>query len=309
MGTYYRVTVADAVNDAAVGRLTRIIEETLVEIDNQMSTYIGDSELSRFNLSSDTGWRDASPALVEVLLEARRVSELSAGAFDVTVGPLVNLWGFGPDPDPGEAPTANAVWRAASGIGYHRLEVRASPPGVRKRIPQLYVDLSAIAKGYAVDRLAARLAAAGAGNTLVDIGGEVYASGLNPSGEPWRIGIEKPEEGARGAIEFIPLSNAAVATSGNYRNYVELDGRRYPHEIDPYTGRPVTHRTALVSVIASRAMEADALATALLVLGSEAGLALARRHGVAAYFVDHGDDGPAVSASPAFRARLANGST
>ena len=305
MGTFYSVTVAKEVEADVAGRIAQSIEDKLGEVNQRMSTYIRDSEISRFNRSRSTEWQSASPQLVKVLLEARRVSMLSGGAFDVTVGPVVSLWGFGPDPGIDEVPAANAVKRALSAVGYLNLELSTSPPMIRKRIPRLYVDLSAIAKGYAVDEIAALLAAEGIRNSLVNVGGELYASGTNIRGEPWRIGIEKPVEGAQTAMHSIAVSAAAVASSGDYRIYTEIRGRRYSHEINPYTGRPVTHRSALVSVVAANAMEADALATALIVLGSEAGLVLAGRHGIAAYFVDRTDTGFAPAASPEFRTRFA----
>ena len=304
MGTYYSVTIIDPVGTELAGRLAQSIEDTLAAVNGRMSTYLEDSELSLFNRLRDTGWQAASPQLVKVLLEARRVSALSGGAFDVTVGPVVNLWGFGPDPDVDDVPTVNAVARALAAVDYRNLEARASPPMIRKRVPRIYVDLSAIAKGYAVDEIVALLEAAGIRNSLVDVGGELYAGGVNADGGPWRIAIEKPVDGARTAMRSVEVSNAAVATSGDYRNYTEIGGRRYSHEIDPYSGRPVTHRTALVSVVAPTAMEADALATALLVLGRKSGLALAHRHGIAAYFVERTSAGLAPSSSPGFEARF-----
>ncbi len=304
MGTVYSVTIADAVDETDVARLARTVKAELDAVDARMSTYLKDSELSRFNRSRSTEWQPASAQLVAVLSEALRVSELSDGAFDVTVGPVVNLWGFGPDPEIAETPSPAAIARALSVVGYRRLEVRPSPPMIRKRIPELYVDLSAIAKGYAVDRVATALGAEGARDFLVDVGGELYAAGVNARGEPWRIGIEEPAERTRAALRSVRVSDAAVATSGDYRIYVEIEGRRYSHQINPRTARPVTHRTALVSVVAPTAMEADALATALLILGSEVGLELARRRGIAAYFVDREADGFVAAASPAFETRF-----
>ena len=300
MGTFYTVTVAEDVTEIAAERIAHKIKERLAGVNNRMSTYLEDSELSRFNRSRSTDWQVVSPQLLKVLLEAQRVSVLSGGAFDVTVGPVVNLWGFGPAPGMDDVPTANAVARALSDVGYRHLELRTSPPMIRKRIPRLYVDLSAIAKGYAADEVVAVLIAEGIVNALVEIGGELYASGVNARGDPWRIGIEKPVEGAREVLHSIEVSGAGVATSGDYRIYTEIEGRHYSHEIDPYTGRPVTHRTTLVSVVAPSAMEADALATALLVLGSKAGLELAHRYGITAYFVDRNDNGFASLATPEF---------
>ncbi len=305
MGTSYSVAIAEAVDEAVLERLARTVGDTLDAVNSRMSTYLEDSELSRFNRSRSTEWQPASAQLVAVLLEAQRISALSAGAFDVTVGPVVNLWGFGPEPDIDDVPAANAVARALAVVDYRHLDVRRSPPMVRKRIPRLYVDLSAIAKGYAVDQVAAALAVEGIRNSLVEIGGELYASGVNARGEPWRIGVEKPADDVRAVLRSIRVNAAAVATSGDYRIYSEIQGRRYSHEIDPYTGWPVTHRTALVSVVAASGMEADALATALLILGSGAGLELARRCGIAAYFVDRAPGGFASFASPEFERRFA----
>ena len=307
MGTVYNVTVADEMNKVATARLAQLVDGTLDAVNRRFSTYLEDSELSRFNRSQSTGWQPASVQLVAVLLEAQRVSALSNGLFDVTVGPLVNLWGFGPQPEIDDVPTANAIERALVTVGYHHLEVRRTPPVIRKRIPDLYVDLSAIAKGYAVDEVVTALTAAGVNNFLVDIGGELYAAGVNDRGQAWRVGIEKPMTPGRHEVLYsVPLSDFGIASSGDYLNYTEIDGRRYSHEINPYSGRPVMHRTALVSVVASSAMEADALATALLVMGSERGLEAARRHRISAYFVMRTEQGFATSASPEFEARFAD---
>ena len=304
MGTYYSVTIVDSLDAAGVSYLSARIGGILDDVNNSMSTYIDDSELSRFNRSRSTEWQSASSQLVAVLLEAQRINEISNGAFDVTVKPLVSLWGFGPGGGIEETPPVNVIDRALARIGGHYLEVRVSPPMVRKRIPRLHVDLSALAKGYAVDRIAAMLAAAGVRNSLVDIGGELYASGVNTDGDAWRIGIEKPAVVERTAMTAVRVSDAGVATSGDYRIYTEIEGRRYSHGIDPYTGWPIAHRTVLVSVIAPSAMEADAWATALLVLGSEAGIGLARRHGIAAYFVRRTREGLEPVSSPVFAARF-----
>ena len=306
MGTFYSIKIADAVEETAIEKLANKIEKTLININNQMSTYIEDSEISRFNLSRSTEWQAASSQLVTVLLKAQQLSEISAGGFDITIGPLVNLWGFGPGPDIDEVPTANAITRALSVVGFHHLEVRVSPPMIRKRIPQLYVDLSAIAKGYAVDKITEVLVTEGIRNSLVNIGGELYASGVNTRGELWHIGIEQPVDGVKTMLDSIQVSDASVATSGDYRIYIEIEGQRYSHEIDPYTGWPVAHHTVLVSVVASHAMEADALATALIVLGSERGIALADRHGIAAYFVDRAHDGFVSFQSSEFKTHFAS---
>ncbi len=304
MGTYYAVTIADSLDTARVSYLSARVVDILDDVNNSMSTYIDDSELSRFNRSRSTEWQSASSQLVTVLFEAQRIHRISNGAFDVTVGPLVNLWGFGSGGGIREVPPVNVIDRTLAQVGGRYLEVRISPPMVRKRIAGLYVDLSAIAKGYAVDRISAALAAAGVRNSLVDIGGELYASGRNADGGAWGIGIEKPIATERTVITTIQVSDAGVATSGDYRIYTEIAGRRYSHEIDPYAGWPIIHRTVLVSVVASSAMEADAWATALLVLGDKAGIDLARRHGIAAYFVRRTREGLEPVSSPVFAARF-----
>lgn len=305
MGTSYSVSVGGAPPAAALDGLAARIQETLDAIDGRMSTYKPDSELSRFNAARDTAWRPASPQLVEVVAEALRVSRLSGGAFDVTVGPLVDAWGFGPAPAPAGAPPPEALARAAARVGHAQLEVRAAPPMIRKRRPDLSVDLSAIAKGYAADRVAALLRARGIENFLVEVGGELRVAGVAPAGRPWRVGIERPADGPRAVFLALALEDGGVATSGDYRNYREIDGRRYAHEIDPRSGAPVRHRAASVTVIDATAMRADALATALFVLGERDGLALAEREGLAACFIVRRGDGFAPLYTRAFERRLA----
>ncbi len=220
-----------------------------------------------------------------VVAEAQRFSELSNGAFDITVGPLVDLWGFGPDPRTGLVPEEPALEAAARRVGYRHLEVRDHPPGLRKAIPGLGIDLSAIAKGYAVDRIAALLLSLDISDFMVEIGGEVRVSGRKPDGSFWRIGIETPRAGPRDVHRIVELDGVAMATSGDYRNYFEQDGKRYSHTIDPKTGKPIEHRLASITIIDESAMFADAMATAMMVLGPEAGMDLGERLELAALFV------------------------
>ena len=223
-----------------------------------------------------------SEDLAGVVTLAQDLARQSDGAFDVTVGPLVDLWGFGVRERQG-LPGTEEIEETAATVGYRFLESRRSPPGLRKLVDGLRVDLSGIAKGHGVDRLAALLDARGCTDYLIDIGGEVRVRGLNPQGVPWRIGIELPAAG--GGVEsgtVLSLSEGAVATSGDYRNFRTIGGTRFSHTIDPRTGRPVAHDLASVTVLAETAALADGLATLINVLGPDDGLAFARRRGLAA---------------------------
>jgi len=274
MGTYFSIT---ARCPSSAPDLEQRINSVLAEVNAEMSTYDENSTLSRFNRYAGTDWFAVEPALVDVVAAALTISRESDGAFDVTVGPLVNLWGFGPERSTPEPPTAQALAAARSRVGYQYLEVRAEPPALRKAAP-VYVDLSAIAKGFGVDRAAAQLTSAGCSDFLVDIGGEVRLRGSNPAGSPWRVGVEVPDPDSVGGVQrVLLLGDGAVATSGDYRNFRDVGGRRVSHTIDPRTGAPVAHDLASVSVVHSSAMWADGYATALDVVGPDAALVLADR--------------------------------
>lgn len=289
MGTAYSVRVH--LPDGGVATLGADIEALLGEISAIMSTWDPESDLSRFNRSRDTGWRPVPAALAEVAHAGQQISAASGGAFDMTVGPLVELWGFGAAPAPVHAPGEAEIERLRARVGTHRLEVRVDPPGLRKQVPELHLDLSAIAKGYAVDRVAELLGARGATDYLVEIGGEIRTAGSSPRGAPWRIAVESPGEGPPHASLILLPGAMAVATSGDYRNVIELDGQRYGHVIDPRTGRPLRHTLAAVTVLAEDCMRADAWATALLVAGPQDGPALAEDLGLAAIFQLHDQTG------------------
>ena len=306
-GTTYHIKVVDMPPTLAPETAKSAIEEELADITRHLSTYEPDSELSTFNHSRDTGWIPASAGLVQVLTEARRTSELSHGAYDVTVGPLVNLWGFGPGEAGERIPSETEIAAARARTGYTHLDIRPAPPAIRKDIPDLYVDVNSIAQGYTVDRVAERLDKLGIANYLVEIGGELRGKGLNQLGGHWRIGIERPSPGERAVYSIIRIADVGVSTSGDYRDYFELDGRRYSHTIDPQTGRPITHRLASVTVVSENTMRADALSTALMVLGPEAGFQLAEQAGLAAYFIISTDGGFPDRETTAFdRHRLRN---
>ncbi len=285
MGTFYSIQVVDLPPAIEPTRLRDRIEAKLDLVDDLMSTYRDDSELSGFNRSRTTDWFAVSPALAGLVQEALRTSEVSDGAFDVTVGPLVNLWGFGPGGRSDILPADAEIARAKARVGYRRLSVRSDPPALRKSEPMLYLDLSAIAKGYGVDRLAELLDATGIADYLIEIGGELRVRGYNGRGLPWRIAVERPDPEGRAVHRILALHSGAMATSGDYRNFFEQDGRRYSHTIDPRTGHPVTHRLASVTVLAPRTARADALTTAFLVLGPQAGFDLAESLRTPALFI------------------------
>ena len=285
MGTTYTVKINEPWLEADKQKIQDDVENVLEKINRQMSTYLEESELSKINRARTTGWQEISDDLYAVMNEAIRISNASGGAFDVTIGPVVNLWGFGPDARPDVVPDDGQIKSTLERVGYRQIHLRESPPALRKDREDLYIDLSGIAKGFAVDRLAACIDGYGARNYLVEIGGEIRAKGVNPGGLPWQIGIEKPLTGQRAIQRIVTLENTSMATSGDYRNYFEQDGIRYSHTIDPKSGKPVTHRLASVTVLHPSAMVADAMATALLVMGPEAGLALAQRENLAALLI------------------------
>lgn len=295
MGTTWSVRVAAPPPGLREAALRADVEARLVRINALMSTWDPASELSRFNAAPIGEWFAVDAELVAVVEAARTLGELSEGAFDVTVGPLVNLWGFGPQAEVGRdaVPSEAALEAALRRVGFAGVETRRAPPALR-RTADLEVDLSAIAKGYGVDAVASILEAHGVQRYLAEIGGELRARGHNARDVPWQVGIETPDAQQRGvAREAIGLDGAAVATSGDYRNFFTVDGVRYSHTIDPTTGRPVTHDVASVTVIHSSAMWADGWATALNVMGAERGLALAAEQDLAVLFILYeADDRP-----------------
>jgi thiamine biosynthesis lipoprotein len=306
MGTTYTVKMVELPAELKPERVQAEIDAILEKINRQMSTYQDDSELSQFNRSRETRWIDASEELVEVLKQAQHISVLTSGAFDVTVGPLVNLWGFGPSPGNDQVPSEQDIREAMNRVGYAALQVGSSPPAIRKDRPDLYVDLSAIAKGHAVDAVAGHLQALGIDDYMVEIGGEIQAKGRNARNTFWRIAIEKPSTGSRSLHTVVKLNDVGVATSGDYRNYFEKEGRRYSHTIDPKSGRPVTHKLASVTVVHPSTMYADAMATALMVLGPGAGYRFAEQHKLAVLFIIKSEDGFYDKATAAFGQYLAS---
>lgn len=293
MGTRYVVVLAAPIDEALRDELTQLIETELAAINRAMSTYDVRSELSGFNRRQDRDWAPASARLLEVMESASQIGASSEGAFDVTVGPLVDLWGFGPQFGVRRVPDGAAIEQVRKSVGYRHVQIDASGGAIRKTHSQTAIDLSAIAKGYGVDRVSMILDRLGVDDYLVEIGGEFRAKGKRATGTSWRIGIGKPmyRNGDYSTVpgaslrETVALRNGAIATSGTTMDFFEQNGQHYSHSIDPRTGRPVRYPPMAVSVVADTAMEADAWATALLVLGPEQGYSLARKRGLAALFV------------------------
>jgi len=303
-GTTYTIKAPILAASIKNTELRQQITQLLDKLNAQMSTYQQDSELSQFNQSRSTEWQSVSTELYAVLKQAKVISELSKGAFDITVGPLVNLWGFGPDPMSFVAPEKAKIEQQLQKLGYQNLLLDDKTQSIKKLIPELYLDLSAIAKGYAVDQVAILLEKYGMLDYMIEIGGELSLRGHNINDQPWRIAVEKPAEGNRMIQKVLPLSDVSLATSGDYRNYFELEGVRFSHTIDPRTGKPITHKLASITILSDTTMKADALATALMVLGSEQGFELAEQQNIAALFIIKTDDGFVEKASSSFVARL-----
>lgn len=290
MGTYYQVKyVLDSKQQSntilSAQALQTEIDKRLQLVNQQMSTYRSDSELSRFNQARES--LPVSDAIRYVIESSLTLYKLTAGAFDVTVGPLVNLWGFGPDKRANKVPSDQLIAAKKQMVGSHYLAIDGDR--LVKLIPDLYVDLSAIAKGYGVDVIADHLETLGITNYLVDIGGELRVNGLKAADKHWTLAIERPVAG-RNVQRLLQIGKNAIATSGDYRNYFESDGIRYSHTIDPQTGKPISHKLVSVTVINKSSMLADGLATAITVLGPEAGLAFAKKQHLAAFLlVKEGD--------------------
>lgn len=290
MGTVYSVVAVDPSGKLDTAQLESVIATTLASVNGSMSNWDAASEISSFNRSgSETV--PVSPELAEVLSTANEVHEASLGRFDLTLGPLIEIWGFGETETERKVPSDAEIESALALVGQKRvLTLTRNPDTLRKSDPDVSVYLAAIAKGYGIDRVATALRDLGLSDFMVEIGGDLFASGKSPKGTAWRIGIERPDPTDQRVEDVVPLSGLGLATSGDYRNYFEQNGTRYAHIIDPVTGRSIAHRTASVTVLAQDAMRADAWATALLVLGAERGMPLAEKNGLAAFFIVRDED-------------------
>jgi FAD:protein FMN transferase len=304
MGTLYSVKVVAPPRGLDAAALRSTIDDVLARVDVEMSGYRPDSEVSRFNASGSTDWFAVSFDLEHVVKTAIDVSTRSGGAFDITVAPLVEAWGFGAEGEPAQLPDDQTLSELEQRIGSTHLQTRVQPPALRKDIAALTIDLNGIAPGYAVDLLADKLLALGATRFMIDIGGEVRAHGRNARNEPWHIAIERPEAADAAPYGVLQLDGLAVSTSGEYRSFYMRDGKRYSHTIDPRTGRPVDHTLASVVVIGPNCILTDAWATAFNVLGTEEGLALANRLSMAVMFIEWQDGQLTSHATPGFGRHL-----
>ncbi len=300
MGTTYSIKLKGRSAVITLDELGNELGQLLESIEAELSTYRPESGISRFNASASTDWQPVSELLCESVAATLEISELSDGAFDVTVGPLVDLWGFGAEGMSFEPPEDALVEERLAMVGFENLEADCEQPALRKARPELRVDLSGWAKGYAVDQVALRLEELRIDEYLVEVGGELRTRGTNGSDEAWVIAIESPDPAARSVYATIGVSGLAVATSGDYRNFFEHEGVRYSHMIDSDTGRPVNHDLAAVTIVHPSAAYADALATAVHVLGPEAGYELAEREGIAALLLSYEAQGVSGRATPEF---------
>ena len=301
MGTYYAVTLSDPF-PGGQNALRQEVETLLARLNQEISTYDPASLISRFNQGTGQPPQVIPATMARIVQQGMDAGRLTRGALDVTVGPLVNLWGFGPDKRPTQRPAAEQIAQARARVGIDKLTL--TPEGnhflLGKAIPGLYLDLSTLGEGAASDEIAALLERRGVHNYLVEVAGAVRSKGRNAKGNPWRVAIVEPSD-RPGAIEDVVTPNGmAVSTAGSYRNYYELDGKRYSHIIDPATGEPVTHRLVSASVITPTALEADALDTALMVMGPERAMAFAKEHRLAVYLIEKTDQGFVARHTPEF---------
>lgn len=298
MGTTYHITWVQPTKPVEKLTLQAAVDTRLEQVNDSMSTWRKDALISQFNRHNfDTPMR-IDDDFVRVLEEAIRLAHLTDGALDVTVGPLVNLWGFGPDGRVTSAPSPLEIAEAKARVGVEHLQLNGE--FLSKDRSDLYLDLSSIAKGYGVDVVAEVLEQRGIHNYLVEVGGELRLSGHKPDQKPWRIAIEQPDEDGREVFKVIESGELAVATSGDYRNFFEENGRRFSHLIDPRSGEPVNTRLASATVLAPSCMTADGLATAFIVMGTEQALALAEQESLPAMFIEKSPEGYKVHYSSAF---------
>jgi thiamine biosynthesis lipoprotein len=288
MGSTFNVKLDPAGHPAE--RLQEAVHAALQSVDARMSMYRPESELSGFNGAGAGVPVPLSAELFAVLATAQDISRWSGGAFDVTVAPAVETWGFGVNKQR-RVPAAEQVALQRGKVDWRELDLDPGQRTARKGRQGLQADLGGIAKGYGVDAVAKSLDGLGVAHYMIEVGGEVRTKGLNAASQPWQIGIEEPDATPQRARHIVPLSGRAMATSGDYRIFFEEGGRRYSHEIDPTTAAPIVHRLCSVTVVADDCTRADGLATALIVLGPDRGFELAERSGVAAHFIERAAPG------------------
>lgn len=304
MGTTYSLRVRLPTNGVDVLALHAEVGGIFRRIDALLSPWRRDSELARINAAATGDWVGVSTETERVVAAAQAQRRLSGGAFDATLGALVDLWGFGPSHSERAVPAAGRLDALRPRADTHGFETCVHPPRIRRRDPRARLDLSAIAQGHALDEVAALLVRRGLKNYLLDLGGELRAGGRAAAKRPWHVAVERPYGEGRLPLCVVRLEDAAIGTSGVYLKWFEDRGRRYSHILDPRSGEPLEHDLLSVTVIAQDALTADAMATTLLVLGPEEGTRFAREHGLAALFAAQDGRGVRVSRTPSFAARI-----
>jgi thiamine biosynthesis lipoprotein len=297
MGSRYSVKYLRGDKGPTVEQAQAATEAILAEVDQQLSTYRDDSLIAQFNAMPANSCQPMPAQLLALVAFAEQLSVQSAGAFDLTLEPLLNLWGFGPQSSIQQVPTAAQIAQVSERVGYQHLRVDGQ---LLCKDADVAVDFNSIGAGYAVDRISARLAELGVSSYLVEATGELKAQGQKPDGSAWRIAIEAPLEHQQVAEKILSLDGYGVSTSGDYHNYFERDGLRYSHSLDPQTGAPIRHTLAQVTVVDRSVQRADGLSTLLMVLGPELGLQFAEREGIAALFVSRAPQGFVSRASSTF---------
>lgn len=302
MGTQWRVSLAGVAAERRA-ELQQAIQQQLDADDHTLSTWKSDSVLSRFNQYQGSAPQPVSADMADIVTLALRIGHLTGGAMDITVGPLVNLWGFGPGKQPVKTPDAAQIAAAKALTGLQHLQViqRADGAWLQKDLPGLYVDLSTMGEGYATDHLARLMEQQGISRYLVSVGGAVLTRGRNADDKPWRVAIQQPTDKQQAVEAIVDLQGHGISTAGSYRNYYELNGKRLSHIIDPASGEPIQHRLVSATVIATTALEADGWDTGLMVLGEQQAQALALREHLAVYLIVKTDDGYRHWMSPQFR--------
>jgi len=302
-GTFFQITLVGEFPEEKQQALQEGVMNALNRVDQQMSTYREDSDLNRLNNADPGTWVELPDDLLYVLDQSKQIAEKTDGAFDVTIGALVNLWTFGPEARPQERPDDDELAARLALTGPDQLELDRES-GQARLLTDVFVDLGGIAKGYAVDAVADFLRDQGIEHFLVNIGGDMIARGQRTPDRPWQIGVEVPRDARQEAQHIVPLNDISLATSGDYRNYFEADGQRYSHTIDPRTGEPVQHNLASVSVFTPTNTEADGLATAFMVMGVEDTLSYAEEHGIAVLLIERHRNRFRTRISPALEALL-----
>jgi FAD:protein FMN transferase len=265
--------------------LVALIQSHLDRREHQLSPWHKDSVISRFNAARHLDWQPVPAEVVALIELARHLAEETEGALDITLAPLIDLWGFGAEGPKPEWPTEAQIAEAKQHTGWSLLETRQTPPALRKRRPELRLNVSAVTEGFVIDELVVMLREQGLRDFVLEVGGEVAAMGRGPDGQPWWVGVQMPEAESGEALQRLPMSDLCLATSGTYRQRRIQEGKAYSHLIDPRSGHPVTHRLVSVSVLHEKAALADGYATALMVLGPERGRELAEKRGLRVFWI------------------------